>query len=172
MCQERCSYREPDVPSRFSCASDWHPRHVSAKEVWKHYSGLLEFASNAMMPRLRDHCELLLMGFLYYYRDSVTVTDKNNALSYVFRASGKKVFENIHKLGMFKVLSEFPKHISSPDWMKLTELEIMFIRNNYHHFKLATELRVRTAILVWCGGTTNDASEAREKFNRIRLNRV
>ena len=152
---------EPVVPSGYGDAGiDWDPLEVT--EAWKIYSDRLEFAHKYSLPRLVDHCELLLMDSLYYR--------EINALSYVIRASGKKVFENMHKLGMFKVLSEFPQHISSPAWMKLTETEILFIRDNYHHFKLATKLRVWTAIQVWCSGTMNDASEAREKFNRIRLN--
>ena len=92
-----------------------------------------------------------------------------NALSYVVRASEKKIFEDLHKLGMFKVLSEFPQHITSPDWLKLTELEIMFFRDNYHHFKEATEDEVWTAIQAWCKGTTNNASEASEKYDRIKV---
>ena len=69
---------------------------------------------------------------------------------------------------MFKILSQFPQHITSPDWLKLTETEIVFIRDNHHYFKLATEDKVWTAIQVWCSGTTNDASEAREKYDRIK----
>ena len=92
-----------------------------------------------------------------------------NALSYVIKASGKKIFENMHKLGMFQVLSEFSKHITSPEWLKLTETEIVFFRDNYHHFQLADKARVGTAILTWCRGTTNDVNEAIDKYNRIRL---
>ena len=123
----------------------------------------MEFAHKYSLPRLVDHCELLLMGSLY--------NPEIDALSYVIRASGKKIFENMHKLGMFKLLSEseFPQHITSPDWLKLTELEIMFFRDNYHHFKEATEDEVWTAFQAWCKGTTNDASEASEKYDRIKV---
>ena len=150
---------DPVVPSRYGDAGiDWDP--VKVTEAWKIYSDLLEFAHKYSLPRLVDHCELLLMDSLYY--------PEINALSYVIRASGKKMFENMHKLGMFKVLSEFPQHIESPDWLKLTETEMFFIRDNYHHFKLATEDKVWTAIQAWCSGTTNDASEARDKYDRIK----
>lgn len=74
----------------------------------------------------------------------------------------------MHKLGMFQVLSEFPKHITSQDWLKLTETEIVFFRDNYHHFQL-DKAQVGTAVLAWCNITSNDASEAGDKYNRIRL---
>ena len=143
---------------------DWELLTGSFEDIWKIYSDLLEFAHKHSLPKLVDHCELILMDSLY----DCDCAPENNALSYVIRVSGKKIFENIHKLAMFKVLSEFPQHMTSPDWLKLTETEILFIRDNYQHFKLATEDKVWTAIQVWCSGSTNDANEARDKYNRIK----
>ena len=132
----------------------------SFEDDWKIFSDLLEFAHKYSLPRLVAHCELELLYFL--------LNPEINALDYVIKTSGKKIFENIHKFGMFKILSQFPQHITSPDWLKLTETEIVFIRDNYHYFKLATEDKVWTAIHAWCSGTTNDANEARDKYNRIK----
>ena len=141
--------------------SPWDPLQIfTVKESWKLFSNLFEFSHKYSLPRLIDHSELLLMGCLY--------NSELNDLSSIIWASGKKIFENIHKLGMFKVLSGLPHHIKSPDWLKLTESEIMFFRGNYHHFKEAED-RVWPAIEAWCKGTSNDASEAKNKYNRIRL---
>ena len=153
---------KPNVPSRYKAGPDWDPD--SASHAWKLYSGLLEFAHKYSLPRLIDHCELWMMDSLFY--------PEINALNYVIRASGKKIFENMHKLGLFKVLSEFPQHVTSPHWLKLTESEIVFIKNNRHHSQMATEDRVWTAIQAWCIGNSNDASEVSDKMNRIRQNNV
>jgi len=153
---------KPNVPSRNRGRPDWDPDSV--KEAWKLYSGLLEFAYKYSMPRLIDHCELLLMDSLFY--------PEINALNYVIRASKSKIFENMHKLGLFKVLSEFPQHVTSPHWLKLTESEILFIRDNYNHFPLATQDRVWAAIQAWCSGTSGDKGEASDKFTRIMQNNV
>ena len=79
------------------------------------------------------------------------------------------MFLNMHNVGMFKVLQEFPQHITSPDWLKMTETEILFFRDNYHRFQQADAAQVWTAIEAWCKGTTNDATEARDKFDRIKI---
>ena len=158
-----------DTHSRYWGAPDrWYQYPLkSIEEGWKRHSDLLEFAHKYSLPELVDHCELLLMVALHGHNYDPEI----NALDYVIRTSGKKMFENMHKLGMFKVLSEFPKHISSPDWRKLTELEIMFFRDNCHHFKLATEDLVWEAIETWCDGTSKNASEARNKYDRIKSKR-
>ena len=160
-------YWTPVVPSgyRGAPAPNWPIlNYKTGKEVAKIYSNLLEFANKYSLPRLVDHCELLLMDCLFY--------QKINALSYVVWASGKKIFENMHKLGMFKVLLEFPLHCTSPNWMKLTESAMVFFRVNYRHFKLAEKYRVQDAIEAWCKGTSKDASEARDKYTRIWLNNM
>ena len=154
---------KPNVPSNYRAGGGtlgWEPDSVL--EAWNFYSGLLEFAHKFSLPKLVDHCELLLMDSLFY--------PEINALNYVIRASGKKIFENMHKLGLFKLLFEFNQHDASPNFLKLTESEVMFIRDNHHHFQLATEQRVWAAIQAWCSGNSSGESEASEKFSRIRQN--
>ena len=63
-------------------------------------------------------------------------------------------------------------HVNSPNLLKLTESQIVFIRDNHHHFQLATEHRVWAAIQAWCNGTSGNTSEGSDKFKRIRQNNV
>ena len=67
---------KPVIPSKRWIAPYWAPSSIfTMKEAWTLFSILLEFAHKYSLPRLVDHCELLLMGSLY--------NPEINALSYV-----------------------------------------------------------------------------------------
>ena len=160
---------EPVIPSRYSNGPTWY-RGDSFEESWKLYSGFLEFGDKHKLPRLVDHCELLLMDAIVTTNKIFNTGPEMYALSVVLRTSGKKIFENIHKIGMCMVLLELPKYLDSPELMELSELEIVFFRDNYHHFEqeTSTELDFWYAIDDWCHHTTNNDSEAKDKYDRIK----
>ena len=74
---------EPVIPSRYSNGPTWY-RGDSFEESWKLYSGFLEFGDKHKLPRLVDHCELLLM-------DAIVTTNKIfNTGPEMYRVSQKK----------------------------------------------------------------------------------